>query len=160
LQGCQAATGNLVLILPIDATLDTDSLRELASAALSGAFWGGFQKAYQPQTGLLRLYAWLQNAVRLSRGHLVWTNGIFFIYSKTDLDKIPICGFLEDVMFSDEMRKKAAPKILKGPILVSSRRYYPDRIFARICVNLLIIFLHRSRLVGIARLQRLYKSLK
>lgn len=151
------ARGSVAVILPSDCSLSPLALETLHSAMLQGYRCGGFRKRYEPTNLCLRWYAALQNAIRSNVfRHLVWTNGIFFPLPM----KMPSAGFLEDVSLSDLLRKRSNWTLLHSKISVSSRRYYPDRMLARIGVNLLIMCLHRLRLVSSDRLKKLYHSVK
>jgi len=139
--------GKTLLVLPCDCRMSADSLSEISGAC------GGFAKKYFPDHWTLRAYAKLQNTFRSRwRRHLVWTNGIFFPRGT----EVPTTGFLEDVLLSDALRKDKSWQWIETPILVSSRRYHPHRVFSRIALNFLVLFFFRLGMRDFARLKRLY----
>ncbi len=155
-----AVTGQTVLVLPADCLIGSAALTELASCLeREGEHAGAFPKCYQPDTPLLRLYAKGQNEIRLKYGrHAVWTNALFFPVSFLSMIVEPDHGFLEDVSLCDRLRQNRWTT-MREPVTVSSRRYFPGRVFRRIVLNFSILILHRLNWVEPARLRKFYLAL-
>lgn len=156
--GVAAARGEVIVVLPIDTRLSEAALGELRRSLESGVSCGGFPKRYVPSTALLACYAKAQNFFRSRlRRHLVWTNAIF---ARRAILQVSTGGFLEDVELSDRLRDQQGWRLMSQPVEVSARRYYPDRSVGRICLNGLILVLHRLRLARPQTLKRIYTSLR
>ena len=158
--GLAHSRSEICLVLPVDTELPPASLSQLQTLITDkNVRCGGFTKQYSPQTLLLIPYQWIQNVIRLRiLRHTVWTNGIFF--PTNEAPTISDQGFLEDVLLSDELRKRADWGVVNAPLIVSARRYYPNRTLRRMLLNLFVMFCFRSRIAGPAKLKRLYLSLK
>jgi len=164
-------SGDWVVILPVDCHLSADAVREFLEWGRSkrsgedgqsvvGVY---FPKEYTPNTRVLSAYAWVQNKVRLRALKLaVWTNAITVHSDAWEQVPPPRVGFLEDVIWVDQLLARfgrGAIHVMRSPLLVSSRRYYPARVLRRIWINGLIMLLFRLRLRTPAQLKLLYRSL-
>lgn len=149
-----------VVFLPMDVEIPLAALNLLAEVLVGDEVQcGGFIKAYSPQTLFLKTYVGVQNIFRSKLlKNLVWTNVIFGRRQLFVEEPLPEDGFLEDVILSDRLKHKNGWRLLNSRVLVSSRKYYPERVGKRIFVNLLIMFLYRTRLVGINRLKLMYQK--
>lgn len=154
-------TGKWLLILPADCQIDSEHLSALLNLPANEA-WGGFQKEYSPNSLFLKGLAYLLNNFRTKYlRHLVWTNGLFISQSLYKQYPIPAKGFMEDVIWSDRLRRSEKPfYFLKPKIKVSSRRYQENGYFKVALLNLIIIVLYRFKILSIARLKLLYHCLK
>lgn len=134
------ARGEILWVLPVDCHAPPAAWSQLQQSVSTGTRCGAFPKRYVPSSLLLRPYAWAQNRIRLRASRqAVWTNGLFFPRSQP----IPTLGFLEDVLLSDAIRRRPDWAALPTPILVSSRRYYPNRTLRRIWINAGILTAYR-----------------
>jgi glycosyltransferase involved in cell wall biosynthesis len=158
--GVMRANGSFILVLPADCELEPKSLAPFfEEAAPRRMSCGGFLKVYEPGGFVLNLYAWLQNRIRVGMlRHLVWTNALF--WKRGLLSMLPQDGFLEDVMVSDFLRQQKGWRALHGPVIVSSRRYYPHQVFERILLNLRILYLYRTGKATIQQLSEIYHQSK
>ena len=155
--GLPLVTADYLLFLPIDLSLSVKAIQVWREALKQGATCGGFAKSYAPNSRLLKIYVALQNQIRSKRlRHLVWTNAIFCTQELAQKYPLPELGFLEDVLFSDKLRKEQNWSFVEEPIFVSSRRYYPSRVGKRILINAIIMLLFRLRLASPIQLKRLY----
>lgn len=154
--GLARCIGRQVLVLPADCSLDAVALVQWRQAVAHGAVCGGFAKSYVPPSPVLRLYAGLQNAVLLRwRKELVWTNGMFF--ARELGDQLGQIGFLDDVVFSDFLRRQLGWRALPGPIHVSARRYDSGPL-RQICLNGLILAAYRAGVADALTLRRIYRD--
>jgi len=156
--GVNAASGQVVLVLPCDCFISAEALLALNRAWLGGATCGGFPKTYVPDLPVLRVYATLQNWLRFRLlKQVVWTHGIYFDRDCIAGLQFPTQGFLEDVILSDHLKHQRGWAAISMPIEVSARRYYPNRVFRRIAVNALILMLFRSGAATPERLRAFYR---
>lgn len=152
--------GQWLLVLPVDCMIDRRHLEALLNLSHTEG-WGGFEKIYEPSSFLLKNLEQLLNTIR-SRWlhHLVWTNGIFISNSLYKKHPIPTPGFMEDVIWSNRLRRSHYPfHLLRPPITASSRRYQKNGISRTILRNVLIMILFRLKLLSIQRLEKLYRQL-
>jgi len=154
--GLKKMSAENALILPCDCAIGRIALDDWIKVIEQGGTCGGFAKSYSPKNPLLGFYAELQNKVRSQWGrHLVWTNVMFFRRGTP----IPTTGFLEDVLLSDILRKEKGWRWIEIPVEVSARRYYPNRIWKRILLNLGVLLAFRAGYRNFSKLKRLYSSL-
>jgi len=154
--GLQVTSAMNVLILPCDCTVKREALNAWRTAIEQGGTCGGFAKEYSPSHFVLDFYSRIQNRFRSRWGkHLVWTNAMFFRRGTL----IPTTGFLEDVLLSDVLRKEKGWRWIETPVEVSARRYYPNRIWKRILLNLGVLLVFRGGYRNFSKLKRLYSSL-
>lgn len=144
LNGVRTCNADVYFIIPIDCEVGPLNFQALDQALGKGIACGGFYKEYIPNRRILEIYASLQNKIRLGLlKHTVWTNGIFLKREILDSVPIPSSGFLEDVELSDQIRLLPKWGHIKSPIKVSARRYYPNRIWHRIFINVVIMTMYR-----------------
>lgn len=150
------------LILPLDCKINSRDILTAQTALTTGGYLsGGFEKTYLPSGPLLHLYCNLQNLIRTRLlKNLVWTNGIFFrkeiIEPPHERFVLPATGFLEDIQFSDYIKTIGSWVLLKGPVLVSSRRYQARNTLRTIIINGLILLLYRTGIASPFSLKRFY----
>lgn len=103
---------------------------------------GGFRKKYEPTSFLLGVYEFLLNTIYLGLMHcLVGTNAIFVKREVFEsLNGFPEVPLLEDLIFSDCMRKKGRITMIEEPVAVSSRRYMEHGVLRQILRNARILF--------------------
>ncbi len=156
-QATQYSLGEITLVLPVDVDLSLNAIVYLISTDSNKILWGCFYKKYSGAGILMSIYSNIQNIIHtLVLKQAVWTNVIFF---RTELRvKIPVCGFLEDVIFSDNLNQIAKPSICKIPVLVSARKYLNDGEWRRIIDNGIIIFLFRLGYSNFDKLKKYYNK--
>lgn len=147
------------LIMPVDIKIPKETILSFQKEVLDNAryTYGGFYKKYSQSSVLISLYTFLQNQINSKfLKNLVWTNCIFI---KNDNNiTIPQTGFLEDITLSDELKSHGNWKLMNKPIVVSMRKYTNDGIINRILGNILILLLHRMRILSIKSLHILYSK--
>jgi rSAM/selenodomain-associated transferase 2 len=158
--GAAAASGEVLLFLHADALLAAGALVAVAQAlAKPGVVGGGFSKRYDGGGAVLAAVGRAVVAVRSGwRGRFVGTQGIFVRRSAFErLGGYREWPLLEDVDFSDRMRRAGRVVLLPVPITVSARRYLTRGVARQVAVNALVLGLFRLG-VPPARLARLYRG--
>lgn len=123
--GAAAASGDLLLFQHLDTQLTQEHVCALACIASDPTWtWGAFYRKFDMRHPGLR---WLEQPERL---HARWFGSLYgdqsiFIRRNTFLEnqgfaEIPL---MEDVEFSDRMRKHREPRLLDPPIASSPRRH-------------------------------------
>ena len=161
--GAQIANGDILLFLHVDCKLDRKALRVITECMRDeDIIGGGFYKKYSTENIPLRLYRAAMNVIRTKwLRNLVGTNAIFVrkkIFFK--IGKYPEVPLLEDVMFSDKMKKAGSLKFLKPYVITSSRRYYKSGILKRIWIAYKIMYLYRIRHKAPVELKNIYQQMK
>lgn len=157
--GLDMVESDYVMVLPIDCELTIDCLSELRHLECD---YGGFRKKYRPSTFALKLYAHAQNIIRtLCFKNLVWTNVIFAKRECWCEPDIFVVGtFLEDVLFSDNLKRKKKDFLMAHAVVyVSSRRYFEKNPILRVLLNGLIMLLFRLGIKDEGLLKKIYKIL-
>lgn len=157
-QGIKAVSGDYMWILPVDTHVSVTAFKALCAKAIGESFkYSAFAKSYEPTSAVLKIYEFFQNSVRLKLlRHVVWTNGICISKSLIDKNPIPSLGFLEDVLLSDQLKKKYELKIIEGTIEVSPRRYFRNGTLSQIFTNLFIMTFFRMRIMKLQNLKTIY----
>lgn len=119
------ADGDIFLFVHVDMRLPQSAINEIRGKIQSGYIGGGFRKRYQPDNLLFKFYAFCLNHLYFARMRcLAGTNAIFVrrdvFESLSGFSEVPL---LEDLIFSDGMKKKGKVAVIKTPVSVSSRRY-------------------------------------
>ncbi len=115
-----------------------------------GFIGGGFKKSYNPSSWILRGYIYLLNQLYLTGMHcLVGTNAIFVTRAIFErMNGFPEAAFLEDMMFSECLKKQGRIAIIDHPVIVSSRKYFKNGVIRQIWRNVRVVlgykFLHES----------------
>ena len=146
-----------VLILPVDVTLKSEQLNYLVSAIQKNPHpVYVFRKAYDRTSAAIKISQFLLSYVRENLlKNFVWTN--VFCVSKSDLKLMTDDGFLEDVIFCDQLKIKKEICRLAPVVTVSSRKYKSDGPWLRLFLNLLILALFRTGLFKPKRLKKFYQ---
>ena len=154
-EACQKATGEMILILPIDVAISVDQINQVIQADSATFIWGAFFKKYDSGNQLMKIYGYLQNQIlgKILK-QVVWTNVFFF--KKSIAQYIPELGFLEDLIFCDRLNKLAPPLLIENPVVVNSRKYQKDGLSRRIFFNGLILILFRCGYSDLQTLKYFY----
>ena len=156
--GAQNASFDNLFILPIDCYINSKGILEFFKLTRSHYDYGGFGKIYVNQGALMRLYAKMQNLIRTKMlSNYVWTNGIIFNKRVFDQVEIPTDGFMEDVIFSDNLKLNYKDHYLGDYLLVDSRLYDQKGPLKRIFINALIMTLYRRGFKNKDFLKRIYR---
>lgn len=132
--GAQHATGDVFLFLHADCQLADQSFAQMQAAGWPA--WGGFQQQIQDPRWRYRLLE-LGNAGRARVLGRVFGDQAIFVrrvcyeraggFSKVDL--------MEDVMLSGQLRRRARPQLLPGPLMVDPRRWYRRGVIRQTLLN-------------------------
>ena len=154
-QACQAACGEIILILPVDVSISHEQLKQVLNLNLNSFSWGAFFKKYDSASKMMKVYEYLQNKI-LSEvlRQVVWTNAFFFNKSLAKL--IPEVGFLEDLIFCDRLNKRSPPYLIKSSVVVNIRKYKKDGVNRRIFFNGIILLLFRCGYRDLHTLKEFY----
>lgn len=161
-------SGKLFWVIPADCRVDEAAILEVAAWQTSTGLApvGAFHKAYRDTgAGLTRLflslYAGFLNRVALrGQKQFVWTSAPFF--RRLPQVRIPVGGFLEDLMLSDQFRalKKGFHLPERGRVQVSARLYRRDGFFRRVLRNSIILIRFRWFGEDVQSLKDRYRGLK
>ncbi len=150
--GARLASGDLLLFLHADTLLPEGALARLDTLCVAGrCVAGGFRHRFTGDDWRLRVISWLHNTrCRVTR--IFYGDQAMFV-SRTLFWRLG--GFperiLEDVLFSEKLRRATRPVLLDEYVLTDSRKFVQRgvaRSFARV---LLILICHRLRLPVAAR---------
>lgn len=149
-EGAHEAVSDILVFVHADLRLPESSIDLMKKSIQEGFVGGGHLKHYVPDGFLLNIYGFLINNIytRLLK-NLVGSNAIFV---KRDvfmaLKGFSNVEFMEDVIFSRDMKRKGRISIINDCILVSSRRYLERGILRQIIrnVNVMInyFFFHKN----------------
>ncbi len=140
--GAFEATGEIFLFVHVDMRLPGNVVQLIRSSVLKGAIGGGFKKKYSSSHTILKAYAFFQNEVYLPLTKcLVGTNAMFvkreIFRQMNGFHDIP---FLEDLTFSECLKKYGRVDIISQKVQVSARRYIERGIMRQILENVAILF--------------------
>jgi glycosyltransferase involved in cell wall biosynthesis len=149
-----------VLILPVDVALKSEQLDHLVFAIQQNPHLVYvFRKTFDRTIAAIKLSQFLLSYIRENLlKNFVWTN--VFCVSKSDLKLMTDDGFLEDVIFCDQLKSKKEICRLDSTVTVSSRKYNCDGPWLRLFLNILILSLFRTGLFKPKRLKKLYQLSK
>ncbi len=135
--GAFEATGDVLLFAHVDMRLPQGAVGRVKEKIREGFVAGGFTKRYEPSNFWLRAYAACLNTFYLGWMHcLVGTNAMFVKKQVFEiLHGFAEAAFLEDVSFSDCVKKLGRLAIIREPVSVSSRRYMQNGIARQIIRN-------------------------
>jgi glycosyltransferase involved in cell wall biosynthesis len=162
LAGLREASGDFVMLLPIDCELKRAGLEELLTELTrQSAEVYVFPKYYMGEASM-RAYAFLQNEVLLRRLRLAsWTNALV-LRRTTDLaclERAAQKSFLVDLELSRLLAARSW-RVLRSALGVSPRRYRQDGRLRRVWINGLIVLLWFFRIVDHDRLLAMYRRKK
>ncbi|MGK0366926.1 MAG: glycosyltransferase involved in cell wall biosynthesis [Thermoproteota archaeon] len=148
-----------VIVLPVDVELTVECLSLFQKSKKETSNYGAFYKEYDSDSFILKTYGYIQNKVRLNIfKNIVWTNCFYIEREFLKSIKIPEDGFMEDVLWSDELKRKGKCQVIPASVNVSIRKYSKDGRVQRIFGNLLIMFLFRLNIVSIKKLKSIYQN--
>lgn len=155
--GCEAATGEAVLLLHADTVPCPAMGGQLAEALCDPAVGCGAFRQQIDARGVL--YRWLEagNAFRARRMRTPYGDQAIFV--RRDLLErvggVPDLPLMEDVELMRRLRKHTRPVLLDGPLKVSARRWRRHGVIRQTATNWALVMAFRCG-VSPARLARWY----
>lgn len=143
--GALEAQSDVFVFVHADMRLPDRAIERVQEKIEHGYIGGGFRKKYEPANLPLRIYEFFLNTLYLGLMRcLVGTNAIFVRREVFEsLDGFPEVPLLEDMIFSDYIRKKGRIAIIEEPVVVSSRRYAKNGTLRQILKNARILLGYR-----------------
>lgn len=154
--GAQAASADVLLFLHADATLPPDAVEQIRNAIRRNCLCGGFDVRLSGRHFVFRLIERLMNWRSRVSGIATGDQGLFV---RRDVYRM-LGGFapmalMEDIEFSGRLKWVGKPARLRGPVIVSSRRWEERGIMRTILLMWALRFLYWLG-VSPARLARRY----
>ncbi len=144
----------------IDMRLPLSAIELIREKIQKGFIGGGFRKSYNPSLWVLRSYIYVLNQLYLARMHcLVGTNAIFV--TRTIFERMKgFCevGFLEDMMFSECLKREGRIAIIDHPVIVSSRKYFKNGVIRQILRNIRIVLGYSILRESPVKLRAIYQA--
>lgn len=158
--GASKSKSDVFIFAHIDMRLPVDTVDVIRQRIQQGFIGGGFKKSYNPSTGLLRVYIYLLNQLYLIRMHcLVGTNAIFVTRAIFERMKgFSEVAFLEDMMFSECLKKQGRIAIIDHPVIVSSRKYFKNGVVRQILRNIRIVLGYKLLHESPVKLRAMYQG--
>ena len=122
--GAQAATSDALLFLHADTAPPVDAVARIRDAVRHGRLWGRFDVRLSGRHFLFRVIERLMNWRSRASGIATGDQGLFV---RRDVYRM-LGGFapialMEDIEFSTRLKWVGKPARLRGPVIVSSRRW-------------------------------------
>lgn len=157
-EGSHEAISDILLFMHADVKLPEGAIENVKRVINHGFIAGGFMKQYYPNNLILKVYGFLLNHVYSGFfNNLVGSNAIFL---KRDLFKtlkgFPRVEFMEDVIFSKNLKRQGRIGIVKQRVVVSSRRYLEKGILKQMLRNLTVLFSYQFLRKNPKELKQMY----
>jgi len=119
--GVFVASGDWLLFLHADAILPDNALPLIQQQTVEA---GGFKHKFSGKKWALRVVSWLHN-FRCSRTGVFYGDQAMFIRRKlfNELGGFPNVKHLEDLLFSEAIRKRVKPIFLQEEVISDSRKF-------------------------------------
>lgn len=157
--GAIEARSEVFIFVHIDTRLPNNVIELVQEKITKGFIGGGFKKQYDQINTLLRVYLYFLNNFYLARMHcMVGTNAMFVkrdLFEK--LNGFPAVPFLEDMIFSERIKKEGKLAIIDEYVIVSSRRYLQNGIIRQILRNLRIFLGYKIFHESPSKLHEIYQ---
>jgi rSAM/selenodomain-associated transferase 2 len=122
--GAAAATCDVLVFLHADCQLGPDCIRQIHSAIASGGKHGAFRQSIHQASCIYRLIEWGNNLRVTWMAMPYGDQGIFVLRNVfAEVGGFPQVALMEDVMLRERLKSYGRPRLLAGPIGVSSRRW-------------------------------------
>lgn len=151
--GARIARGDWLLFLHADTLLPAGILARLeAVCAARACDGGGFRQRFTGNDWRLRVISWLHNT-RCRFTRIFYGDQAMFVRRELfwRLGGYPVEPILEDVLFSEKMRRVTRPALLDECVLTDSRKFVQKGVMRSFGRVLLILACHELRLTLRAR---------
>ncbi|MEO0515351.1 MAG: TIGR04283 family arsenosugar biosynthesis glycosyltransferase [Planctomycetota bacterium] len=135
--GTEAATGDIVLMLHADTSLDAAAGQQLAIALDDPKVGcGAYRQSIEGGETRFRLLEW-GNALRARRFGMPYGDQAIFVRREllTRVGGVPGVPLMEDVALMQRLRREAWPVLLPGPLRVSARRWRKHGVVGQTLTN-------------------------
>ena len=143
--GARAARGDWLLFLHADTLLPDDTLARLETECEKrGCAAGGFRQRFTGDDWRLRAISWLHNT-RCRVTKIFYGDQAMFVRRDLflSLGGFPEVPMLEDVLFSEKLKRATRPVLLDESVLTDSRKFVQRGVVKSFGRVLLILACHR-----------------
>lgn len=143
--GAFESRSGIYLFVHADMKLPSNVARLVLSKVAGGSCGGGFKRYYTTDNLVLKIYCFVSNLLffHCSRS-LVGTNAIFVTREAFDaIGGFAQGSFMEDVLFSEKLKKAGKLSFLCESVEVSPRRYEEKGIMRQILKNAEVMFRYK-----------------
>lgn len=143
--GAFESQSDVFVFVHADTRLPSKAVELIREKIDDGYIAGGFCKHYDRSNPVLDGYLAILNSIYLRQMRcLVGTNAIFAKRQVFEQIKgFPEVPFLEDVIFSDALRKAGRVAVIHEPVIVSARKYFKNGAVRQIFRNFRILLGYR-----------------
>ncbi len=122
--GAARASGDIFLFLHADTRLPPSALSSIRNAISNGARWGRFNIEIEGSIHGLGMVAFMMNWRSRLTGIATGDQAIFVTREAFEARSgFPVIPLMEDIVFSDGLRKESPPACLKETVTTSGRRW-------------------------------------
>lgn len=157
--GAFESESEVFVFVHVDTRLPLKAVEIIRERINDGCVAGGFCKRYDRSNLILDIYLAVLNSLYLHKMRcLVGTNAIFVKRQVFEQIKgFPEVPFLEDVIFSDALRKIGKLAVINEPVIVSARKYIKNGTVRQILRNLRIILGYKLFHESPVKLREIYQ---
>jgi rSAM/selenodomain-associated transferase 2 len=145
--GGRLATGDWLLFLHADTALPDGAIARLDAVSSNAYQAGGFRQRFSGHHWQLRTISWLHNT-RCRFTRIFYGDQAFFVRRELfwRLGGFPEVPILEDVLFSEKLKKVTRPILLEDHVVTDSRKFEQRGIVRSFGRVLMILLCHTCRL--------------
>jgi len=158
--GAFESQSDVFVFVHADTRLPSNAVKLIREKIESDYIAGGYCKRYDRSNLVLNIYLAVLNHLYLRKMRcLVGTNAIFVRRQVFEQMKgFPEVPFLEDVIFSDALRKMGKVAVINEPVIVSSRKYFENGIIKQILRNMRILLGYKLFHESPVKLREIYQG--
>lgn len=156
--GAFESQSDVFVFVHVDTRLPVKAVELIREKLNTGYVAGGFCKRYDRSNLVLDIYLAVLNQFYLRRMRcLVGTNAIFVKRQVFEQIKgFPEVPLLEDVIFSDTLRKMGKIAVINESVTVSARKYFENGILRQILRNIRILLGYKMFHENLVKLREIY----
>ena len=145
--GAKLATGDWLLFLHADTVLPPGAIEHIAALEPQECEAGGFRQRFTGQHWQLRAISWLHNT-RCTLTRIFYGDQAMFVRRELfwRLGGFPAAPILEDILFSQQLRRVTRPRLLRQYVLTDSRKFEQQGILRSFGRVLVILACHTLRM--------------